>query len=91
MVVLEQEQLFLGQEEPEELGQTRVRADKAAYVQLTLKLLDGFLLEAILLIFLAKEVDLATHTFPDRLLGVFYLLSFGSQTCDVTSLKSTNK
>ena len=32
MVILEQEQLFLAQEKPEELGQARVRADKTANV-----------------------------------------------------------
>ena len=60
MVELEQEQLFLAQEKPDKLGQARVCTDKTAYVQLTLELLDGFLLEAILLIPLAKEVDLAS-------------------------------
>ena len=58
-MVLEQEQLFLAQEEPKKLGQARVRTDKTAYVELTLEPLEGFLLEVILLISLAKEIYLA--------------------------------
>ena len=83
--------MFLAQEKREELGQARVCADKTAYVQLALELLDSFLLEAILLIPLAKEVDLATYALPHCLFGVFDLLSFRSQTTDVTCLESAYK
>ena len=87
MVVLEQEQLFLAQEEPEKLGQARVCTDKTAYVQLTLELLNGFLLEEILLIPLAKEIHLASQTLPKRPLVVLETLRLFAQTFHVICFK----
>ena len=91
MVVLEQEQLFLAQEEPEKLGQARVCTDKTAYVKLTLEPLDRFLLKAILLISFAKEIYLASQTLPKRPLVVLEILSLLAQTFNVICFKPVCK